>query len=373
MTVLIFLIILGLLILSHEFGHFFVAKRAGIRVDEFGLGFPPRLFGLRWGETTYSLNLIPFGGFVKIYGENPDEESLTGTDRARAISAQSKWVQALVLVAGVTMNLVLAWLLLIIAFSTTGLPAEVGAVPAGYTLDNPQATIVAIKPNSPAALAELAVGDRIVHLRVNNEKVTNPTIEAIQSFVAAHPTAEIIVGFVRPHNLNIKPIIAERAVRPASIGSNGEPAIGVGLEVIGNLHLPLHRAIIAGSQSLWHLTKGTVIGLVTLLGQIFGGEKEVLKQLTGPVGLVGLTGDASALGFGYLLFFIAILSINLAILNLLPIPALDGGRLFFLLIEKIKGSPIKPTVANAFNLTGFVLLMGLMLLVTWSDILKFFN
>ena len=372
MTIIIFLIILGLLILSHEFGHFFVAKRSGIRVNEFGLGFPPRLFGLRWGETIYSLNLIPFGGFVKIYGENPDEESLTGVDRARAINAQPKWRQALVLVAGVTMNLALAWLLLIIAFSTTGLPAEIGSVPAGYTLDNPQVTIVAIKPNSPAALAELAVGDRIVHLRVNNEKLTDPTIETIQSFVATHPTAEIIVGYIRAHSSSIKPTIAERALRPANIGLDGKPAMGVGLEVIGNLHLPLPRAIIAGTQSLWHLTKSTAIGLVSFLGSLIGGQKGTLDQVTGPVGLVGLVGDASALGFGYLLFFTAILSINLAILNLLPIPALDGGRLFFLLIEKIKGSPIKPAVANAVNLTGFVLLMGLMLLVTYSDILKFF-
>ncbi len=378
MTIIIFLIILGLLILSHEFGHFFVAKRSGVRVDEFGLGFPPRLWSIRRGETTYSLNLIPFGGFVKIHGENPDEESLTGSDRKRAINAQPRWIQAAILVAGVTANLALAWLLLIIAFSTTGLPTQADAVPAGYKLDNPQVTIIQVKENSPAAQAGLIPGDQIVQLRATNERLIKPTIEEIQAFVAAHPDSEIIVGYIRTHGPSIKPNIAERAVRPAKIGPDGsprgeagKPAIGIGLETIGLLRLSLPQAIIAGTESVWRLTTSTVTAFGSLLVSLFRGQSEILNQVTGPVGLVGLVGDASVLGFGYLLLFTALISINLAVLNLLPIPALDGGRLLFLLIEKIKGSPMKPAVANAFNLTGFVLLMGLMLLVTYSDILKF--
>ncbi|MEK7621821.1 MAG: site-2 protease family protein [Patescibacteria group bacterium] len=373
MTIIIFLIILGLLILSHEFGHFFVAKRSGIRVDEFGLGFPPRLFGIRRGETTYSLNLIPFGGFVKIHGENPDEESLTGSDRARAINVQPKWIQAAVLVAGVTANLILAWFLLILAFTTTGLPTQADTVPTGYALNDPQVTITAVEANSPASAAGLTVGDRIISLRVNGERLTAPTIEAIQVFIATHATSEIIVGYIRADGPNIKPTITERSVRPANIGASGTPAIGVGLVTIGNLKLPLPRAILAGAQSTWHIASSVVIGFGSLLLNLFHDRSGTLAQLTGPVGLVGLVGDATALGFGYLLFFTALLSINLAVLNLLPIPALDGGRLLFLLIEKVKGSPIRPKVANAFNLGGFVVLMGLMLLVTWSDILKFFS
>ena len=368
MTVIIFLIILGLLILSHEFGHFFIAKRSGVRVDEFGLGFPPRLWSISRGETTYSINLIPFGGFVKIHGENPDEESLSGADRKRAIGAQSKWIQAAILAAGVTANLVLAWLLLIIAFSTTGLPTQSGAVPTGYKLDNPQVTIVHVEDNSPAALAGLIPGDQIVQLRATNERLTKPTTEDIQTFVANHPDSEIIVGYIRTHGPDIKPTIAERAVRPAKIGPDGSPrgeagksAIGIGMETIGLLRLSFPRAIIAGSQSVWHLTSSTIIAFGVFIANLVSGQNGALAQVTGPVGLVGLVGDASALGFGYLLLFTALISINLAVLNLLPIPALDGGRLLFLLIEKIKGNPIKPSVANAINLTGFVLLMGLML------------
>jgi len=373
MTVIIFLVILGLLILSHEFGHFFIAKRSGVRVDEFGLGFPPRLWSVRRGETTYSLNLIPFGGFVKIHGENPDEESLTGTDRKRAINAQSKWIQAAILVAGVAANLALAWLLLVIAFSTTGLPTPADTVPAGYKLKNPQVTIVRVAENSPAALAGLIPGDQIVQLRTAGERLSKPTVEEIQAFVVAYPTSEIIVGYVRTPGPSIKPTMAERAVRPAKIGLDGKPAIGIGMETIGLLHLSLPRAIVAGSQSVWHLTSSTVIAFSSLLTSIFRGQNEVLSQVTGPIGLVGLVGDASALGLGYLLLFTALISINLAVLNLLPIPALDGGRLLFLLIEAIKGRSIKPAIANAMNLTGFVLLMGLMLLVTYSDIMKFFG
>ncbi|HEY4476437.1 MAG TPA: site-2 protease family protein [Candidatus Paceibacterota bacterium] len=372
MTILIFLIILGLLILSHEFGHFFVAKRSGARVDEFGLGFPPRLISWRRGETTYSLNLIPFGGFVKIYGEDPNEESLTGTDRQRAFSAQSKWVQTSILVAGVTANLVLAWLLLVVAFATTGLPTQADSVPQGYTLDNPRVTIIQVAPNSPAAVAELILGDQIVKLRTTTDYLTEPTIESIQDFITNHSNSEIIVSYIRTHGPNIKPTIAERAVKPANIGPEGKLAIGVGLETIGILQLPLHRAIIAGTQSTWHLVSSTVTAFGSLLISFFRGQSEVLGQITGPVGLVGLVGDASALGFGYLLLFTALISINLAVLNLLPIPALDGGRLLFLLIERIKGRAIKPQVANAVNLTGFLLLMILMLLVTYSDIMKFF-
>lgn len=372
MTVLIFLVILGLLILSHEFGHFCVAKRSGARVDEFGLGFPPRLFGFRRGETTYSINLIPFGGFVKIYGENPDEESMTGADRRRAFGAQPKWIQAVILIAGVTANLALAWFLLVTAFATTGLPTQVDSAPRGYQLDNPLVTVVRVEKGSPAALAELMPGDQIVKLRTADDYLFSPTIEDIQTFIASHPHSEIIVSYIRTPGPDIKPTIAERSVVPANIGPGNKAAIGVGLETIGILRLPLHRAIIAGTQSVWHLTSSTVAAFGSLLIGFFRGENEILSQVTGPIGLIGLVGDASALGFGYLFLFTALISINLAVLNLLPIPALDGGRLLFLLIEKIKGRAIKPGIANAVNLTGFLLLMGLMLLVTWNDIVKFF-
>lgn len=373
MTIIIFLIILGLLVLSHEFGHFFVAKRSGARVDEFGLGFPPRLFSWKRGETTYSLNLIPFGGFVKIYGEDPDEESLTGVNRKRAMSAQPKWAQALVLVAGVTANLILAWLLLIIAFTTTGLPTRLDSVPNGYTLQNPQVTIVHVEPTSPAAQGGLVAGDRIVHLRTIEGRLTDPSVEQVQEYITTHPDSEITVGYTRDHGPKIKPTIAEVAIRPAKTGALGQAVIGIGLDTIGQLRLPLPRAIIAGTESTWHLLSGTVVGMGMLFSDLVGGKSGTLDQVTGPIGLVSLVGDASAMGFDYLLLFTALISINLAVLNLLPIPALDGGRLLFLLIETIKGKPIKPKIANVVNLSGFIALMALMLLVTYSDIIKFFD
>ncbi len=373
MTIIIFLIILGLLVLSHEFGHFYVAKKSGARVDEFGFGFPPRIWSRKYGETTYSLNLIPFGGFVKIYGEDPDEESLTGRDRKRAMSAQSKWRQALVLVAGVTANLILAWLLLIIAFATTGLPTRLDSVPTGYTLENPQVTIVHVEPKSPAALGGLMAGDQIVHLRTIEGRLTDPSVGQVQEYIKSHADSEIVVGYIRNHGPSIKPTIAEVAVRPMKNEASGQAVIGVGLDTIGQLHLPIHRSILAGTQSTWHLLSGTVIGLGTLVADLFGGKSGTLDQVTGPIGLVGLVGDASAMGFGYLLLFTALISINLAVLNLLPIPALDGGRLLFLLIERIKGRPITPKIANAVNMGGFIALMALMLLVTYSDIIKFFT
>ena len=185
MSIIIFIIVLSVLIFSHELGHFWAARSVGIRVDEFAIGFPPRLFSWRRGETTYALNLIPFGGYVKIFGENPDEASLTGPDSPRSLVNKSKWAQAWVLVAGIVFNFVLAWFLIVVAFSTVGLPTAREAVPEGYTLTNDQLLIAGVLVDSPAALAELKPGDVIESIASPDQPaIENPTSVQIQDLVS---------------------------------------------------------------------------------------------------------------------------------------------------------------------------------------------
>jgi len=379
MTIITFLIVLGILILSHEFGHFIVAKRAGVRVDEFGLGFPPRLFAWKparrgdgKGETTYSLNLIPFGGFVKIYGEDPvqtETDSLTGFDATRAMSAKSKWSQASILAAGVIFNLLLAWFLISLALTTTGLPTSAAATPAGYAVRDPQLTVVQVVSGSPAERVGLKPGDIIVSLRSGRDYLTPTTAEAVQDFTGRRANQEIVLGFKRLVP-KVKTVVEEVVVTPVVGLVSDRAAVGLGLETVGQLRLAAPRAAFVGGQMLLRLTWLTSQGLYNFLAGLFRGESELLNQVAGPIGLATLVGTAQALGLGYLLLFTAIISINLAVLNLLPLPALDGGRLLFLLVESLKGSPIKPGLTRALNLGGFILLIILMLFVTYHDLQK---
>ena len=369
MTVIIFLIVLGGLIFSHELGHFLAAKRAGVRVDEFGLGFPPRLFGWRRGGTLYSLNIIPFGGFVKIYGEDPETVKADSSSTVSLI-AKTKWTQALILAAGIIFNLLLAWLLLVVALSTTGLPLNVSMVPAGYQIHNPKLTVVQVAPGSPAERAGLKPGDNVVSLRTGTAAIAPTSAQAVQDFTAGRADQEITIGFIQPA-ANRKTFITERAVTPVLGLAPERAAIGLGLDLIGRLKLSLPRAAVAGGQMFAKLTFLTAKGLLKLVADLFRGDRALLGQVVGPVGLVTLVGAAANFGFGYLLFFVAVISINLALLNLLPLPALDGGRLLFLLIEAIKGSPIKPRLVHFLNLAGFSLLILLMIFVTYHDLQKF--
>lgn len=361
MNIIIFFIILLVLVIVHEFGHFFSAKKFGIRVDEFGFGFPPKVFGKKYGETEYSLNALPFGGFVKIFGENPDEESLSGPDSARSFINKPKWQQAIVLFAGVFANFLLAWFLFSFSFMS-GLPTSAGNEVSGHALKDIFLTVVSVVPKSPAELAGIKSGDKITSIASGMDSLYEITPDTVKTFVLSHPKQEIIIGYLRA-NKNLKV-----GLTPAP-SIDGKPAIGIAMDLIGMAKLPVLTAFWEGMRLTWSVTKGTAVGLYTLIADALRGRGS-LTSVTGPVGLVGIVGDAYKFGFTYLLSFTALISINLAIINLIPFPALDGGRLFFLLIEKIKGSRINPKVANMANMIGFGVLLLLMLLVTYHDIVK---
>ncbi len=360
MSILLFIIILVVLILVHELGHFLAAKRAGVRVDEFGVGFPPRLFSKKYGETVYSFNALPFGGFVKIFGENPELESMEGDDAKRSITQKSKWIQAWIISAGVIFNLLLAWVLISMGFMF-GLPYSADDAKYGARVQGTALTITQVMPKSPAESAGLKGGDKIITLYAGLDSLNNPIVESTREFIASHK--EITLTYMREGEIKTTIIQTQEGI------VSDRRAIGISMGMTGTLKLPIHEALYAGLTTTAKLTWATTIGLLDFFKNIFIGQAD-FSSISGPVGIVGIVGDASALGFMYLITLTALISINLAIINLLPFPALDGGRLFFLLIEAIKGSPIKPIVANTTNGIGFILLILLMVVVTYSDIVK---
>ncbi len=362
MSILIFLVILLVLVVSHEFGHFIVAKRSGIRVDEFSFGFPPKLFGIKKGETSYNFNALPFGGYVKIFGENPDADSMTGPDSSRSFVNKPKRIQAAVLFAGVAMNFLVAWLLLSIGFMS-GLPTSVGSAPTGSIIENQALTITSVLGDSPAEKAGLKIGDKITLMKTSNDVTETPSAETVRYFVRKHSSEPITMSYTRG------PDSMEATITPAKDIVDGAPGIGISMDIIGTLKLPVHKALFEGLRLSSNLVVATVHGFYTLIHDGLTGNGDI-SAITGPVGIVGVVGDAAQFGFIYILSFTALISINLAVINLIPFPALDGGRLLFLLIEKIKGSRIKPVVANTLNIIGFGLLMLLMVVITYHDIVK---
>ncbi len=364
MNIIIFLVILLVLVVSHEFGHFIIAKKSGIRVDEFSFGFPPKLFGKKVGETTYNFNLLPFGGYVKIFGENPDEESISGPDSKRSFVNKPLYIQAAVLLGGVTMNFLVAWLLLSVGFMS-GLPTSVGSAPQGSVIENQALTVTSVLSNSPSEKAGLKTGDKIFNLQTKTDNTDTPSAESIQYFIKRHGNEEIKVSFTRGNENK------ETTIVPEINETNNTPMIGISMDVIGNLKLPIHKAILEGLKLSSNLVVATILGFYNLIHGAITGHGS-LSGITGPIGIVGVVGDAAKFGFVYLLSFTALISINLAVINLIPFPALDGGRLLFLLIEKIKGSRIKPNTANTINTIGFGLLMVLMAVITYHDIVKLF-
>lgn len=352
--------------LVHEFGHFFTAKKFGIRVDEFGFGFPPKLFSLKKGETEYSFNLLPIGGFVKIFGENITEESISGIDSSRSFIKKPRWQQAIVLMAGVMANFLLAWLLFSFSFMS-GLPTSAGSEVKGYELKNVNLVVVSVLSNSPAEKAGLKSGDKIISVKNGSDFLNEINPDSLRSFVMTHSGKEVEFGYLRGKS----DVVNNIKVIPTINDNNKNPSIGIAMDMIGTAKLPFLRAFWEGLKLNLEVTKGTVLGLYTLIKEGLIG-KGSFSSITGPIGMVGIVGDAYEFGFVYLLSFAALISINLAIINLVPFPALDGGRLLFLLIEKIKGSPLNQKFANTANMVGFAILIILMLFVTYHDVVKLF-
>lgn len=360
LTIITFIVILGLLVFVHELGHFLVAKRNGVRVDEFGFGFPPRLFGVKKGETIYSINAIPLGGFVKIYGEDGDGE---GSNRS---FVSKKLAQKLrILFAGVTMNFLLAVLLFSLGHFV-GLPTAISESEI-EKYPNAQLQIIGIADGSPADLAGIKTGDFVVALKSSSGEIIEKLKSAsqFQEFVDKQKNKEITVVLKQGDAVN------EIKLIPRANPPQGQGPIGVELASVAKVRMSWYQAIWQGFLT----TISLVWLLLSVLYQVFKnlfitGRAGV--DIVGPVGIFNLTGQAASMGFIYLLQLTAVLSINLAVINAFPFPALDGGRGLFLLIEKIKGSPISAKTVSLIHNIGFALLILLMVAITYRDIVRFF-
>ncbi len=357
MAILIFFLVLSALVLVHEAGHFLVAKKFGIRVDEFGLGLPPRARKLfRSKGTDFTLNWLPFGGFVRIYGENPDDGALTPDN----FQTKSRWIQSGVLVAGVVCNLFFAWALLSLGF-IVGLPVPESM---GLPIQDANTTITYVLPNSPAEEAGLSSGDTVLSVSRGETILSEASPEEVSEFVSLS-SAPVTFSIRRGEES------FELTATPSTNVVEEKLAVGVSMDRVGIAKLSLLSALYHGAATTLELTYLTTLALISFITSLFTGGAD-LSTLTGPVGLVGIVGDASILGFTYLLSLTAVISINLAIINMIPFPALDGGRLLFVIIEGITRRSIPPKFFNALNNLGFALLLLLLILVTVQDIRNIF-
>lgn len=359
MTIMIFLVVIVALIIVHELGHFVVAKLSGMRVDEFGLGYPPRALTIATiGETAYTLNWLPFGGFVKIYGED-------GVGAGpRTFSSRPRILQALVLVAGITMNILFAYVLITgtLIMGTPRALSESELVNA----TNVELMVANVLPGTPASLAGLLPGDSIINAKVSGTEWQAVDPESFSAFIASSKGSKVTLYIKRNGSEEI--IIAAPAAGAASNDSS-RFALGVSVATVGVVPLSIGEAIIEGAQLTWSATKITAIGLGKFFYSILTLSAD-LSQVAGPIGIAGAVGSASSQGLSDLLSIMAIISINLALINLIPIPALDGGRLLFVIIESVIRRPIKASIMNSINMVGFAFLILLMVVVSAHDIFK---
>jgi regulator of sigma E protease len=423
-TILAFILVLAVLVLVHEIGHFVTARIFGCKVEEFGFGFPPRILGWQkikraklqpiveqekmevkiedtpladgselikevivdqkrevdqlvevketrtvWGSrevaessvgeeigTIYSLNWIPLGGFVKIKGEDGDNRQ-----DPDSFGSKKAWQRAIILFSGVAMNVVLAAFLLSIGFGF-GLPMavddDVSTLKHAQVADT-QIQIYSVIDNYPAQAAGIQPGD--VVLNIDGQKFD--TLQSLQDYISSKQDQEMSLALDRGgQEVQLK-------ATPKYNDEVKRATIGIGLLKTGIVSYPWYLAAVKGVEVTGRMIVMIFVAFYNILHNLVVGQP-VGVEVTGPVGIAVMTGQMARLGIIYILQFIALLSLNLAIINFLPFPALDGGRLLFLLIEKIRRKPINQQIENFVHNLGFILLMILMVFVTYRDVIK---
>lgn len=361
LTVVVFILILSILVLVHEAGHFFVAKFFKIKVEEFGFGLPPRVFGKKFGETLYSLNWLPIGGFVKLYGEDEagsgsvslKPQKLSTKDIHRAYFSRPKWQKALVIVAGVVMNFVLAVVIISFLFSVVGVSEPTNKV-----------FVTQIVKGAPADKAGLRVGDLIEEVGGKQIKTTQEVLLSARNNLGKDVSIKVKTKQGTEEVLKLAP----RKIYPANQGPMG---IAIEQELTIKKY-PWYQAPFVGTKEALKETWMIASGLGTLLGQLVT-KGVVPSDVAGPVGIAQLTGRVVDIGPFAVLSFISLLSLNLALVNILPIPALDGGRLLFIAIEAITRKKVNPAIEGYAHTIGMIVLLGLIALITLHDLIRIFT
>lgn len=357
MSIIIFIVILLVLVLIHEFGHFIAAKKNGVRVEEFGFGFPPRLFGIKIGETTYSINLLPIGGFVKLFGEEYQEvkdKKLGSQLKEKTFVNKKPWQKSLIIIAGVFMNFILGWVLISYLF-TQGVPTPANKV-----------IIEKVQSNSPAAQAGIRDGSTLIKIIKDGKEYPLKSPSDLISLAKKFGDQEISI-VVRENN-------STRTVKltPRKNPPQGQGALGVVITSFVEKKYVWYQAPFYGLIEAFTITKTIVTELLKVLFQVVTFQKPNV-DVTGPVGIAQFTGQAVKLGKNAVLELTALLSLNLAVINILPFPALDGGRLVLVIYEWVTRKRVNQNLERYLNLIGIAILITLALVITINDIIKIYK
>lgn len=354
-TILAFIIVLGVLVMVHELGHFLAAKKLGVKVLEFAIGFPPRVFSFKKKETKYSIGAIPLGGYVSMLGEN--EKS----DDKRAFINQTPGKRLIIAAAGVVMNFLLAWFLLFIGFSigmspVVSAPSEI----PGKVISN-QIYIVDIEKDTPAEKAGLKAGDILLSFQKDSDEFVPLDSNDVVEYTKANANQEIVVNYKRDNQIGMQNVKLNEA---------DKTPLGVALTDYSIIRVPFYKSFYVSLRETAKITSLTFSFIKNLFSTLFT-QGEVIEGVGGPVAIFTFSGMAFRAGWMVFLQFIAMLSVNLGLINLLPIPALDGGRVLFILIEKLFGRKVvKEEVENIIHAIGFILLILLIIAISYRDVVR---
>ncbi len=345
-NILLFIVILGSIVLVHEFGHFMLAKMCGVYVYEFALGMGPKLFSKQGKETEYTIRAIPIGGFCQMAGEDLDSDKKKKIPKERQLQSKSAFQRFLIMFFGPANNFIFAILILFF----------IALIWGGTSMDP---KVDKVDKNYPAITAGIEKGDTI--LKVDNHKVS--TNDDLSLYLAvANPSTKTKIQ-VKKDNGKIKTY----KVKPVKVKVAGETTYKYGISI----EQKKKYGFINSVKYTFKKTGSIFKQMAITVGYLFtGGIK--LTQLSGPVGIYNVVGASSKTGVVNILYLVAFLSINVGFINLIPLPAFDGGHILFIIIEKIKGSPVKPETENMIHTIGLFLLMLLMIFITFNDVLKLF-
>jgi len=384
MTGIIFILILLVLVLIHEAGHFFAAKISGVKVDEFAFGFPPKLFSIKKGETNYIFNALPLGGYVKIFGENGDDKDSKNNNRN--FSNKNPFIKIFILAAGVVMNFILAYFLISLSvYINKAVPLD-NLSPQDYQkylsenkIGDKSFVIEDISKNSPAEKSGLVVGDEIENIFINKNNKDNSSdfdlkkdnlnqnITSVLSRKINESDTDSLVFTIKNKDGKINDI----KVSPVENDSLNKKLIGLSISSFIDVKLSAFDSLKIGFEKTINFTSETLKGFGDLFKNLFT-KGQISKDVSGPVGLINAVSQAKSLGIEYIILLAAVLSISLGVFNILPFPALDGGRILFVIIETITKRKISEKWQNILNTAGFVFLILLMIIITIKDIMKLF-
>ena len=357
LTIVVFLLIIGVLVVVHEFGHFIVAKKAGVKVEEFAVGFPPRIATFKRGETNYSINLIPLGGYVKMLGE------LEHSADKRAFENQKPVKRFWISIAGVLMNLILAWFLLTIGFAVGMSPivSSSSEIP-GKTVSS-EVIIADVTKDSAAAKAGMQPEDILISASANNDVTTFSSPAEVTAYTKSHQGESVTLIYKRDGN----------TISHDTVLAKSDAPLGIAMVLKSIVKVAWYRAPYVALHETYEVVKLTFEFLGSFFAKLFTSGK-VAEGVGGPVAIYAYTGLAVKAGFMVILQFVALLSINLALLNILPFPALDGGRLVFIVLERFFGKKVvRESVENIIHTVGFAVLILLMIAITYKDVIKLFH